>query len=90
MISDPPEAWLRLSAHERDILVTLDVDGPCSGKELSDRVGLDIHYSSTHRGLQNLLEADLISVEPKDGRENNYQVTSDGASLLSVVRGWME
>ena len=89
MSSDPPEEWLALSSHRRDILVTLDVDGPGSGYGLWERIGEDVTPPTTHRNLQALIDAGLVAVSPKDDRENAYQITDDGRALVDAAREWM-
>ena len=89
MTDDPLGEWLALSSHRRDILVTLDVDGPGSGYGLWERIGKDVTPPTIHKNLVTLREAGLVDATEKDGREHVNHITDEGRALVDAAREWM-
>lgn len=88
-MKQPPDGWSTLKSHQRDILISLNNDGPESGNALNRRLGQVVAHTTTHNHLDTLENAGLVSVAPKDDRENIYQITGNGEELLSKARRWM-
>lgn len=90
MTKAPPEEWAELSSYQRDLLVSLDTDGPHSGNGMWRRFGKESTPATTHRHLNELIEHGYVTAEKKDGRENIYEVTPEGRKLLETAREWMD
>ena len=88
-MTEPPHEWLALPDHQRDLLTTLDVDGPGSGSGLYRRVGNEVSRPTTHSNLKRLEDSGLVAVSPKNGRENTYEITEEGRRVLEEAREWM-
>lgn len=88
MPSDIPSRWKRLPARERDLLLTLLVDGPASGAELQDRIGgVDGRQakSQTYQALKRLDDAGLVECEAVDDRTDEYRIAGQGKMLVHRV-----
>lgn len=88
MPSDIPDRWRRLQARDRDILLSLLVDGPASGSALHDRIGGVEGRSAdsqTYQAIKRLMAADLVDFERVDDRTNEYSITRHGKFLLHRV-----
>lgn len=86
--SDLPAEWRGLPAHQRDILVTLVVDGPGSGNDLFERIGGVEGRSkppTTYRNLGDLQDGGYVQAEEKDGRENIYKAAHKAVGLVDKV-----
>jgi hypothetical protein len=86
--SSLPESWLELPAYQRDLLLTLVIDGPGSGKELHERVGGGDGRKrgpTTYRHLADLRDADLVKSEPGMGHDNTYAATTHGLVLVDAL-----
>lgn len=93
MTTGPPRDWLELSAIRRDVLVSLDVDGPGSSKEIHDRIGgVDGRqsYQAVARNMSALRDAGLVEAYPETGRNAENRLTPDGRELLGEAREWMD
>lgn len=93
MTQDPPDEWLRLDDLQRDILTSLDVDGPASGNELRDRVGLGGERavkSTVHRHIGRLREKGLVESYPDRGPSATSRITDRGRRVLAGAREWMQ
>jgi len=76
--------WRALNVEKRDALVVLAKDGPASGADVHRRLrGHEPQTEgTTHRNLQTLLDWGLVDRDAVDDRENRYQITDDGMTLV--------
>ena len=85
MDSQLPDRWKGLSARQRDILLTLVVEGAMPGAELHERIGgVDGRRadSELYQDLKRLREDGLVECREEDWRTNEYEVTGEGRSAV--------
>jgi len=88
MGSTIPDAWKGLPARQRDVLVSLILEGPCNGTEMHERIASSDVYrnkDNTYRALDSLRERGLVEREERDGRSYEYSATTRGLSLVHRV-----
>ncbi|WP_223301505.1 helix-turn-helix transcriptional regulator [Haladaptatus sp. R4] len=57
-------------------------------QELEDHYGEPINHGRLYQNLEELVEADLVTKLPLDGRTNVYRLTDGAESQLRAHRRW--
>jgi predicted transcriptional regulator len=89
-----PEAWHDLSGWERDVLVTLAVDGPATGYKIAERIDPTAQRSQSTEPLNKLIEKGFVKRNSPDVPQNGYtnKLTTEGLALVheSIVQPAIE
>lgn len=82
-----------LSGFQRDLLAVLALDGKGYGLGLRDRLeavrGEDIIAGRLYTNLNELAEMGLVEKSERDGRSNEYALTTDGKGELRMYQRWL-
>jgi DNA-binding MarR family transcriptional regulator len=84
MGSTVPDRWHQLSPWQRDVLITLAVEGPQTGYALSGAVDPDVDKSSASRTLKELRGHGLVERTEGDHRQDGHEnrLTTEGLALV--------
>jgi len=81
------DGWRDLTACQRDVLVTLAIEGPLSTKQIHDRARADVNgTTTTYRAVYALQDKGFVTVDGHgtDGGKQNT-LTDEGRRLVGRV-----
>lgn len=84
-----PTEWAKSNAIQRDILITLYLDGPATGARVHESRGEPpANESTTHRNLVALRERGLVEADTDDddGRAYVNSLTDEGTRLVEQYK----
>lgn len=89
-----PQPLAGMTGFKRDLLLTVarlsgtNPYGKVIKQELEDHYGEPINHGRLYQNLEELVEADLVTKLPLDGRTNAYRLTDGAESQLRAHRRW--
>lgn len=79
-----PSDWSELTAFQRDILLTLHIEGEMPGVDVHEHLD-DVAKPTTYANLKRLREFNLVEADPGNGHTNVQRLTDRGERLIAAV-----